>query len=198
MVLKESKPHSSLAFAKHKPTCSPLLCSTFPISQCQVSPHTATSRSKGASQHAARKSKTRRGSWSHLYWKHPSATAKAPCSNSWVYLWKPENVEEEPSTTSSFEKASPPFPGQETQLCLGWRWAWKSDSQRAASSHGTAQPPPVRPLQWAPPTGPLPEPLVCSAQLQSLGIPGTFSLDPFLSLEYGEAQLCYQYGKEEW
>lgn len=61
MVLKESKPHSSLAFAKHKPTCSPLLCSTFPISQCQVSPHTATSRSKGASQHAARKSKTRRG-----------------------------------------------------------------------------------------------------------------------------------------
>lgn len=54
MVLKESKPHSSLAFAKHKPTCSPLLCSTFPISQCQVSPHTATSRSKGASQHAAK------------------------------------------------------------------------------------------------------------------------------------------------
>lgn len=116
MVLKESKTHASLAFTKHKATCSLLPPSTLPISHCHASPHTTTPRSKRASSHAAQKSKTWQGSQSHLYGRHPSAIVKAHCSNSWVHLEKPGHVEEEPSTTSSLEKASLPFPGQENQL----------------------------------------------------------------------------------
>lgn len=135
MVLKESKPHASLAFAKHKPTCSLLPAPLFP-SPTAMQAHTPE-HPRGPPDMQQRKAKL------HLYRRHPSATAKAPCSSSWVHLRKPDHAEEEPSATSSFEKASPPFPGQEIQLCLSWGWAWKSDSQRAASSHATAQPAPA-------------------------------------------------------
>lgn len=147
MVLKESKTHASLAFAKHKATCCVLPHATLPISHCHASPHTTTSWSKGASWHAAQKSKTWWCSQPHLYRRHPSAIAKAHCSYSWVHLGRPGHVEVEPSTTLSFEKASPPFPGQETQLHTN---PWLEDepgkaldSQRAASSRATARPPPA-------------------------------------------------------
>lgn len=142
-------------------------------------------------------------SQSHLYRRHPSAIAKAHCSYSWVHLGRPGHVEEEPSTILSFEKASPPFPGQETQLHTpthGLRMSLEKLWTARELHPPVPQPDHLwpRPLQWAPRWQP--EPLVCPAQVQYLGSPSISQLFftwpfPFTGIRGGTAVLSVRKGR---
>lgn len=94
---------------------------------------------------------------------HPSAIAKAPCSNSWVHLQNPGHAEEE-----SFEKASPYHfrtRNPALQQLMAWRWAGKVTTRelhRPVPQPGHLQ---LRPLHWSPHQ----QPLVCSARCNPLG-----------------------------
>lgn len=112
------------------------------------------------------------------------ATAKAPCRGSCVHFGKPGQVKEEPITISSAGKTSMPSPGQETSSLTNSQLEdepGKMTSNKLHPPHAVASTSGRDPCDSLPTGSQIPL-FVCSAQVQSLGIPGTsqlFSTWPF-------------------
>lgn len=130
------------------------------------------------------------------------ATAKAACSGPCVHFGKPGQVKEETITISSSGNTSVPSPGQDTSSLTNSQLVdepGKMTSSKLHPPHAAASTSGQDPCDELP-TGSQSPLFVCSAQVQSLGIPGTsqlFSAWPFsfAGLKENTAVLSIRKGK---
>lgn len=160
-------PHASLAFAKQKPTCSLLPCSTFPISHCHASPHT---RSRSSREKQNLVGLTVSSLPKASFWHSQSSLQQLLGSRA---RWRRAQCH------LTFWEGIPTIPRTRSPAADE---AWKVTARELHPPVPKPQPPPA-------------EPWVCSAQVQSLGSPGTFSLDPFTGIQGGTAVLSARKGR---